>query len=221
MDDEGYHQRLKEEKRAAALRAAMQLFFEQGYERTTLQQIAKRANLSTATLFKRFSSKAALFEAIVEEFWRVDGPPAGIPPAGDPAAGLHVLGSDYARRMRRPEMAALYRVIIAEVSRSPQLGQYQAERHKGPYLDRIATYLAAEVSAGTLSIPDVRRAAHQFMGLITAEVLNPGLLFVDFAVNDEETKAAVDEAVGMIVGRYARTSLAPERTRGLASQADS
>jgi len=57
----------------------MQLFFEQGYERTTLQQIAKRANLSTATLFKRFSSKAALFEAIVEEFWRVDGPPTGIP----------------------------------------------------------------------------------------------------------------------------------------------
>jgi len=48
-----------------------------------------------------------------------------------------------------------------------------------------------------------------------------GEVFVDFAVNDEETRAAVDEAVGMIVGRYARTSLAPERTRGLASQADS
>src|SRR5258708_19755561 len=102
MDDEGYHQRLKEEKRAAALRAAMQLFFEQGYERTTLQQIAKRANLSTATLFKRFSSKAALFEAIVEEFCRVDGPPAGIPPPQDPAPGLPVLASDHSPRLPRP-----------------------------------------------------------------------------------------------------------------------
>jgi TetR/AcrR family transcriptional regulator of autoinduction and epiphytic fitness len=90
------------------------------------------------------------------------------------------------------------------VSRSPQLGKYQAERNKGPYLDRIATYLAAEAIAGTLSIPDVRRAAHQFMGLITAEVLNPGLLLVDFAVTDAEAEAAVDEAVKMIVARYAR-----------------
>jgi len=108
MDDEGYHQRLKEEKRAAALRAAMQLFFEQGYERTTLQQIAKRANLSTATLFKRFSSKAALFEAIVEEFWRVDGPPAGIPPAGDPAAGKNQVECaalpDHSRQTHRPQV---------------------------------------------------------------------------------------------------------------------
>ena len=204
MDDEGYHRRLKEEKRIAALQAAMQLFCERGYERTSLQQIAERARISTATLFKRYPSKPALFEAIVEEFWRVEGPLVGIPPAGNPAAGLHALGSDYARRMRRPEMAALYRVIIAEVSRSPQLGRSQAERNKGPYLDRISTYLAAEATAGTRSIPDVRRAAHQFMGLITAEVLNPGLLFVDFVATDAETEAAVDEAVKTIVARYAR-----------------
>jgi hypothetical protein len=100
-------------------------------------------------------------------------------------------------------MAALYRVIIAEVSRSPQLGKNQAERNKAPCLDRIATCLAAEASAGILSIPYVRRAAHQFMRLITAEVLNPGLLFVDFAVTDAETEPAVDEAVNMIVARCA------------------
>ena len=41
MDDEGYHRRLKEEKRIAALQAAMQLFCEKGYERTSLQQIAQ------------------------------------------------------------------------------------------------------------------------------------------------------------------------------------
>ena len=36
--DGGYHQRIKEEKRAAVVRAAMELFLEQGYERTSLQQ---------------------------------------------------------------------------------------------------------------------------------------------------------------------------------------
>jgi AcrR family transcriptional regulator len=74
MRDCSYHERIKEEKRTAVIHAAMELFLAQGYERTSLQQIGKRADVSTATLFKRFSTKAALFEAMVEEFWAVPPP---------------------------------------------------------------------------------------------------------------------------------------------------
>jgi hypothetical protein len=49
-----------------------------------------------------------------------------------------------------------------------------------------------------------RHVAHQFMGLITAEMLNPGLPSVDFAVTDEERRAAVDEAVRRLVARHTR-----------------
>jgi hypothetical protein len=49
-----------------------------------------------------------------------------------------------------------------------------------------------------------RHVADQFMALITAEMLNPGLPFVDFAVTDEERRAAVDEAVRRLVGRHTR-----------------
>jgi len=48
--EDSYHQRIKEEKRSAAVRAAMELFLEEGYERTSLQQVAGRADVSTATL---------------------------------------------------------------------------------------------------------------------------------------------------------------------------
>src|SRR5580700_6013971 len=72
MPVETYHQRIKEEKRMAAVEAAMALFLEQGYDRTSLQQVAQRAELSTGTLFKRFPTKASLFEAIVEQFWKVE-----------------------------------------------------------------------------------------------------------------------------------------------------
>ncbi|HVJ54074.1 MAG TPA: TetR/AcrR family transcriptional regulator [Aliidongia sp.] len=202
MSEEDYHRRIKAEKREAALKAAMELFAEQGYGRTSLQQIAQRAGLSTATLFKRFPTKGALFEAIVEAFWRLEGPEAVLPPPGDPESGLRALGADYAQRMRRPEMAALYRLIIAEIRHFPDLGQLQMDRNKVPYQSRMAEYLAAEARVGTLAIPDATRAAHQFMGLIAAEVLNPGLLRPDFAASDAEVESAVEEAVALLVTRY-------------------
>jgi AcrR family transcriptional regulator len=70
--EEAYHQRVKEEKRSAAVQAAMELFLEKGYARTSPLQVARRADLSSAILFKGFPTKAALFEAIVEEFWAAE-----------------------------------------------------------------------------------------------------------------------------------------------------
>jgi AcrR family transcriptional regulator len=43
------------------LAAATSLFIEQGYEQTTVQEVADRAGVSRATVFWHFSEKAALF----------------------------------------------------------------------------------------------------------------------------------------------------------------
>jgi len=43
------------------LAAATALFIEQGYEQTTVQEVANRAGVSRATVFWHFSEKAALF----------------------------------------------------------------------------------------------------------------------------------------------------------------
>jgi len=41
--------------------SATELFLERGYERTTISQVAERANVSRATVFWHFSDKAGLF----------------------------------------------------------------------------------------------------------------------------------------------------------------
>ncbi|KND37988.1 TetR/AcrR family transcriptional regulator, partial [Streptomyces acidiscabies] len=55
----GYHAQIKEENRARIIRAARDLFLDRGYDKASLAQIAKKAGVSTGTLFKRYPSKAA------------------------------------------------------------------------------------------------------------------------------------------------------------------
>jgi AcrR family transcriptional regulator len=79
---------LRERKKLATWRAirtaAMQLFDEQGYEATTIEQIAAAANVSRATLFNYFAGKDAMvFDQDPEEqrTWQalIEDRPAGEP----------------------------------------------------------------------------------------------------------------------------------------------
>jgi AcrR family transcriptional regulator len=56
--EEGRRSRKKAQTHAAIEDAALSLFAEQGYESTTLEQIAERADISTATFFHYFRGKA-------------------------------------------------------------------------------------------------------------------------------------------------------------------
>lgn len=182
----------------------MQLFLEQGYERTSLQQVAKQANVSTATLFKRFPTKSALFEAMVEDFWSAE-PPSGEPmPTGSPEAGLREIGLEYARRMRRPEIQAIYRVIIAESQRFPDLGLMITDKVKRPFLERLKAYLLAEDRAGTLVVPDAQVAANQFLALIAGQNFWPELMAPGCGGTDAEAAATVVEAVTTLIARYSK-----------------
>lgn len=127
--ESSYHERVKGEKRRAAIEAAMDVFLEQGYDRASLQQIASRANVSTATLFKRFPTKASLFEAIIHDFWSEDAEIGKIPPAGDPKAGLRRIGMDFTALVRQPRMIAFTRLLIAEAPHFAPLTSSFFNRH--------------------------------------------------------------------------------------------
>jgi TetR/AcrR family transcriptional regulator of autoinduction and epiphytic fitness len=202
MAEEAYHQRIKQEKRSAAVQAAMELFFEQGYERTSLAQIARRADLSTATLFKRFPTKAALFEAIVEEFWSTDASCTGAMPQGDPGKALRKIGVDYAHRMRRPEMQAIYRLIVAETPRFPDLGRLLFDKAKGPFLTQLMQYLGSEMEKGVLHIADPETASLQFLGLIAGRAFWPELLGPGCGGDEAAVVGIVDEATELMLARY-------------------
>ena len=200
-----YHQRLAEQKRTAIVDAATALFLESGYDKTSLARIADAAGVSKATLFKQFPTKAELFDAIVTDYWRTEEG-ALTPPPGDPAAGLTALGNRYVALLTRPGMVALFRIVIAEATRFPELGQTQFKLGKQPFFDAVRDYLAAEHLAGTLAVGDPVLAATQFLGMISNFAFWPRMLLVNWAPTGKAMAHSVDEAVQTVLARYAVTA---------------
>jgi len=198
-----YHQQVAAEKRALILGAATELFAELGYDKTSLARVAERAGVSTATMFKQFPTKADLFEAIVLQFWAA-GPSTDVaaPEPGAPAAGLRTLGHRYAELLRRPGMAGLHRMVIAEASRFPELGRVQFNLGKEPFFELVRDYINSEAAAGGLVVPDAVRATTEFLGMISNFVLWPQLLLQEWAPSDEDVDATINSAVETFLARY-------------------
>ncbi|SDE05935.1 TetR/AcrR family transcriptional regulator [Auraticoccus monumenti] len=199
-----YHQRVAQEKRAQIVTAATALFLELGYDRTSLARIADRSGVSRATLFKQFPSKAALFDAIVSASWST-ADEDDAPPVGDLVAGLTTIGRRYAVLLVRPQMTDLFRIVIAELPRFPELAQAQFSSGKMPYFESVRGYLQAEHEAGTVRVEDVDLAATQFLGMISNYVFWPALLVPGWEVGAARVTQVVDEAVRTFAARYGAT----------------
>ena len=199
-----YHQRVAQEQRALIVTAATELFLELGYDRTSLARIAERSGVSRATLFKQFPSKAALFDAIVTESWSA-ADEEDPPPAGSVVDGLRLFGRRYAELLGRPQMTALFRIVIAELPRFPELADAQFAHGKMPYFESVRGYLLAEHEVGTLRVEDADLAATQFLGMISNYIFWPTLLVPGWEVSPERASEVVDEAVRTTAARYAVT----------------
>lgn len=200
-----YRARIADEKRSAILDAAVARFLENGYAGTSLEAVAKSASVSTGTLFKHFPTKAALFGAIMARAWEAEpGAAVSSALADEPRAGLTAIGMDYARLLRAPGVEALFRVVIAEAPRFPELGRELYAKGKAPYLQRLETYLKAEVAAGTLSIDRgaLARANREFLGMINDQIFWPRLLVVDLTISDGDVTGVVASAVDTFLARY-------------------
>ncbi|MEU9184938.1 TetR/AcrR family transcriptional regulator [Streptomyces sp. NPDC048484] len=197
-----FHRRVAQEKRAAIIEAATRLFLERGYDGTSLARVAETADVSKSTLFKQFPTKSALFEAIVTTYWDLGEGMTAQPAAGDLRAGLGAIGRQYAELLDRPGMASLFRIVIAELPRFPELGRVQFRLGKMPYFESVQRYLEAESAAGTASVDDSETAANQFLGMISNYVLWPRMLLVDWNPGTVAIQGAVDQAVVTMLARY-------------------
>ena len=59
----------RERTRAALLEAARALIREKGYERTTLEEVARRAGMTTGAIYGNFKNRDELFIALGQTYW--------------------------------------------------------------------------------------------------------------------------------------------------------
>jgi TetR/AcrR family transcriptional regulator, regulator of autoinduction and epiphytic fitness len=189
-------------KHQSILNAASKIFLTVGYERTTLEMIAKEAGVSTATLYKHFPTKRAVFGEIMEVVWDVQLKFVDAIDNVDIATKLLIVGKKYVSLLRQPNIEALFRVIIAEAQRFPELGEELYRRGKEPFLKNLHFFLQTEVNNKKLEIEDIPLAARQFLGMINDLVFWPKFLITDLEISDAEVERVITEATETFMARY-------------------
>jgi AcrR family transcriptional regulator len=64
-----------ERSRRQVLDAALQLFAHQGYRATSVREIAETASVSTGNVYHHFPDKEAIFNTLLDEFWKISETP--------------------------------------------------------------------------------------------------------------------------------------------------
>jgi AcrR family transcriptional regulator len=194
-------QRRPAERRQKILAAAMRVFGEEGYDKATLAQVARKAGVSPATVSHYFGSKAALFEAMVsEEAMELgDDDPMLLVGADGFRGVLHQLVFEKWQRLNQPGVPELTLTVIREIQDFPlsaqQLFRQLSQRHRR----RLEAVLHAGVMAGEFDIPDPHATARLIRSLLLGAMMD--LRFVSQCTNETSCEAAAYSALRAAVDR--------------------
>jgi TetR/AcrR family transcriptional repressor of mexJK operon len=195
---------LTPEKRTQILRGAATVFAAEGYEGASMAQIAAAAGVSKGTLYNYFETKAALFTCYVrEECDRNLGHIFdGADHDGDPAAVLRGIGQRIVRMMLSDVGLAIYRVVIAEAAKFPDLAAGFFAAGPARAIDFMAIWLAEETQRGRLAVADPAFAAEQFFNLCQTQLVLRRKLEMLADPPAAEVDRVVDASITMFLRTY-------------------
>jgi AcrR family transcriptional regulator len=138
--------------RERVLAAARDLYRDDGFHRSPLDEVARRADVARATVYQRFGSKLGLLEAVLTDYEsRADLPAlAAVVHEGPPETLLRMMITDGCRYWSTDP--ALARKIIAAGSADPAAGEL-LRRHDAGRLALLETTVRRLDEVGRLTLP--------------------------------------------------------------------
>ncbi|MGH4031823.1 TetR/AcrR family transcriptional regulator [Actinomycetota bacterium Odt1-20B] len=194
-------------KRAAILAAARELFLADGFDRTSVDAVAARAEVSKRTVYDYFGDKRTLLQAVVDTIGQslittirrtLDETLTDRTDADGLEDALVAFSMRIATDMLgSAEYATLQRLVRAESGHLPHRG-YNSMADTPD--EAIAERLAAFAEAGLLDVPDPRLAADQFIALAFGVALDR--LGSANAAEDDRVRPLVVEGVRTFLRAY-------------------
>ena len=190
-------------KREAILDAAQVLFLSEGYAATSMDAVAAAAGVSKATIYAHFEGKDQLFGAIMSR--RCEASFVFAPPDEDADAvrTFTVYAERLLRLLTTPEALALYRVVVAESARTPELARTFYEN--GPVRGResiVASAVRLQQRGELVADVDPAVIADQFIGMLWAEAYHRDLL--GLPPGDRSHDGTIAAAVGTLTRAYGK-----------------
>jgi TetR/AcrR family transcriptional regulator, mexJK operon transcriptional repressor len=186
------------------LAGAREVFLADGFEGASVDDIARAAGVSKATLYSYFPDKRVLFSEVAQTECARQAEDAihMMDAEAEPRQVLRFAAermlafilSDFGQRM--------FRICVAETERFPDLGRQFYESGPMVVRTRMKEYFQAAVGRGELKIDDFDLAADQFGELCKADLF-PRLVFniVD-SFEPEEIDRVISGAIETFLARY-------------------
>lgn len=186
------------------LEGARAVFMADGFEGASVDDIAKTAGVSKATLYSYFSDKQLLFVEVARQECDRQSRKAHdfIDENRPPREVLGQAGRHFLRFITSKFGQQIFRICVAEADRFPEIGR--AFYQSGPQRLRaeMSAYFEAAIARGELQIDDLALASDQFGELCKADIW-PRLMFgVISEVCEADIERVVDGAVETFLARY-------------------
>jgi AcrR family transcriptional regulator len=189
MNDSEDAQTTEESARARAKReqirsAAQRLFLELGYERASMDAIAREAGVSKQTLYHYYAAKEQLFvdvlRALTIERFQQEAPVVfaeqPITSRVELEAALLAYATSAVEHVLSPAYVALLRTLIAEAPRFPQIAGHFRSSLIGQGSAALETLLTRAWQAGIIMRPPSEEVLLLFVAPVLAYLLADGLI---------------------------------------------
>lgn len=186
-------------KHQAIVDAATKLFLDAGYGAVSMDAIAAEAEVSKRTVYCHFSGKDGLFAAVMaslcERAGGSDRMVEILDPARHPKEALTRFGIEFLTLLTSQEGIAIYRVVVAEAGRFPELGEVFYNTGPKRTIEGLSAFLAEKHSMRELTVPNPAKAAEHFVDLIKGGLHLRLVLGVAKPPTTTEITVEVDAAV--------------------------
>lgn len=186
------------------LEGARIVFMRDGFEGASVDEIARAAAVSKATLYSYFTDKRLLFSEVARvecnrqaqealDVIDTDGPIRQV---------LHAAADRLVRFFLSEFGQQVYRICVAESHRFPELGRRFYESGPALLRKRLHTILSGAAARGDLNIADMDLAASQFGELCKSDLFMRRLCGVAGEIPETEIERVTHGVVDMFLARY-------------------
>jgi AcrR family transcriptional regulator len=159
-----------DETRGIIYDAARHEFAANGYAATGMEAVARRAGVSTKTLYRLIPNKAALFDGMVTD--RLDRTLANVDlraiDHADIEEALYAVLMACAELTLDEEVIALQRMVLQEASKTSDIGGMFYRNGIARIADALADWLRTQQTRGLIELDDVAEAAGMLLGMVAS-----------------------------------------------------
>ncbi|MEM9102143.1 MAG: TetR/AcrR family transcriptional regulator [Pseudomonadota bacterium] len=192
-----------DEKSQNILSAAAKLFLEKGFERASMEAIAKEAGVSKQTVYSHFGSKEQLYQQVIYHKIQVYGLNALEDfQSDDLKNSLIAFGHHFVELVTDPEVMNMFRIVIAESTSFPKIAQLFYESGPQNTLNVLSQYLKQTLDEHQLNGHQPLQMAIAFANLLKGDMYLKSMMCLDYPRQPQDLQNHIHFAVNTFLKAF-------------------